>query len=273
MVLVMLIIPLPTEQQAAISETNRTLKSTHRIPLLLRNENSGWPLLQISLFSPADDGYTPVLGGGDCMFLSIPAFFFSKLFADAYKGGHYSTHQHSFTSGTDALYHLRDIKGGYSFEHKRLGIAVKETMGMYKSRMLHFTIGEHSVSDKLRLALSHNIDRLLGGEDATIQNFSLSRDNTYSLIYKEEQLLEACKPGETIFYQGQYFVDLGKLLNDCGLDGESIEYLQTIFKVVEFKKAKQASAGKARETVFTGSGAKKQELNTPAEENRHQSLS
>lgn len=73
-----------SSQERVLNEANESKKRYEKIPLVPRNANSGWPLLQVSLFSPNSENsnqYEHALGGGKCHYFHIGAFNIACLLA------------------------------------------------------------------------------------------------------------------------------------------------------------------------------------------------
>ncbi|PWY55172.1 hypothetical protein DGG96_13405 [Legionella qingyii] len=239
------------EQAPILHHYNETQTKKNKIPHLLRNYNSGWPLLQVSLFSLNDTvdpiKYEHVLGGGTCHFFYIGAFNFASLLTKI-PGNmeiiipHPIPPQREQIKADNVLLFLK----AFSIHHKKLGIKIISTSGGYgKNLTIELPVGN---AEQLRNALSASFSFALK-EHASIKAIGLWEDSDYT----QKQIEDAINPEVAVFINGQIFIDLGMLLKQTVKDKEINLLFKYLFKVNAFLElTKNFSDFKPNSTTISG---------------------
>jgi hypothetical protein len=233
------IMPLSTDGQAeTLNAHNAVIKAARKkIPLCIRNINTGWPLLQASMLysTGKPNEYMPVLGGGKCHDAFIQALSLISLLAitpgnkSARISGHVDIDKiEDYNTQEFLLENINRLKDGVTFHHKTFQIEIAMVHGAYG-----VTLEVTFQGDKLpriRDALMRGAGYYFGQYNIKEEEL-LTKDNIEQSIDKET----------TLFYQGQAFVDLLLLLNKhvphpTDRESEFIELLQHVFKVEEYKE-------------------------------------
>ncbi|WP_115341260.1 hypothetical protein [Legionella parisiensis] len=228
--------PFSEEEQAAVLNCDNKTVSEHN--LFLRNYNSGWPLLQVSLFSIINDTADPikyehVLGGGNCHFFHIGAFNFASLLAKI--SGNMDivtpypiTPKRELVKADNVLLFLRE----FSIHHKRLGIKISNKSNAYGRSLL----------------VDLPIENAAKFRDALADSFSFALQKPFSInaiggmndsVYTQKQIEEAINHQVAVFINGQIFIDLGMLLEQHVKDKEIVELFKHLFKVDAFLELKK----------------------------------
>jgi hypothetical protein len=231
--------PFSEEEQATI--LNCVNKSVSQHELFLRNFNSGWPLLQVSLFSIANDTTDPikyehVLGGGNCHFFHIGAFNFASLLTKI--PGNMDiitpypiTPKRELVKADNVLLFLKS----FSIHHKKFGIKISSKSNVYGRNLL----------------VELPVDNSAKFRDALADSFSFALKERFSISaiggindseYTQKQIEEAINPEVAVFINGQIFIDLGMLLEQHVKDKEIIELFKHLFKVEAFFELKKSNS-------------------------------
>jgi hypothetical protein len=219
-------------QSTHLAEYNATKKrKMEKIPSFPRNAQSGWPLLQVSLYTPdfsqGSLKYLPALGGGKCHDFELAAFFFAKMLTEL--PGKVEASESLKTGNLDAIITFNG--GRYEVEHIDNGISVVSKSGGYGYRATEIKVSDgdgHALKNGLLGAHKFaSKNKKWGGDFGTFdRGFEPSRTET--------DLRKLLDPEVAIFHDGQIFVDLGALLDNVVKDDSIKETLATIFKVNEF---------------------------------------
>jgi hypothetical protein len=229
------------EAQATRIETYNQGKSREdRIPLVPRNLKTGWPLLQVSLFTPTlsdTQKYERAIGGGTCHSFYIVAFNFACLLARlpgivTVKGN------------SDTIMDPKKLKGGnaglfldgYYVQFKHLGITINSEKGPY-GKLLEIKTQSPQSGEALTKALG---DELFGFKPQKAIYATADWHDTPPL--SESDINNRLDLEVAVFANGQIFVDLGMFLDKCVKNDEIKELLETIFKVKEFQTLQMESA-------------------------------
>lgn len=202
---------------------------SERIPFLDRNEETGWPLFQVSLFTPLKEDpkkYRPKLDQRN--FFYIGAFDFARLLTCIpgrmdIKGDFH----HVIRKNQVHFDHMGLFLEQFDVFHRQLNIRVRNTMGGYGK--LLFVDYPQQKSDTLASRLVESFNLILK-DDAKIACFQSEEE----LSYTQEQIEAAIQPSLGIFYQGQIYADLGAFLEKYVQDEDCIKYFKTVFKVEQF---------------------------------------
>lgn len=204
-----------------------------KIPLVQRNLNSGWPLLQVSLFTPNDVNskeveYVPALGGGKCHYVDLAAFTFAELLIRipgkiVASSGYGNVLKEKFNANN-----IGNFLDGFRFKHNALKITINSTIGPYgKILEISFPVGD---STKLKNVLCDAYDFAFA-KGGYVTNFgTYKQDKAYPSAHIQKMLDNE----NAIFLNGQIFIDIGRFLDEKVKDEEIKEFLQGIFKVNEF---------------------------------------
>lgn len=234
--------PFSEEEQAPIlNRYNEMMREGDKIQGFLRNYNSGWPLLQVSLFSMAIGTTDPikyehVLGGGNCHFFHIGAFNLASLLTKIPGNMDITTPypknpKRELVKADNVLLFLK----AYSIHHKKFGIKISSKSNAYgKILSVELPMGNSKklcdeLADSLSFALKKRLSiKAIGGMD--------------NPGYTQKQIEEAINPEVAVFINGQIFIDLGIFLEQQVKDKEVIELFKHLFKVDEFSALKKEYA-------------------------------
>ena len=225
------------DQTKNINGYNQGKPGHRRIPLVPRNLNTGWPLMQVSLFTAAEitgeTRYEPVLGGGRCHYFDMGLFMLASLLSKVPgKVQMVAAGMH-----TDSVQVPRDkinadnitaFISNFSFSHG-VGIALSASHGPYGLIIKTSWKGEEN--EELHSIENYAYDFAIS-PGKHIANFGTYKKN--EKIYTIEEINNALNHRVAIFKNGQIFVDLGMLL-DSEKDGRELkDFFNNIFKVDEF---------------------------------------
>ncbi|MCE0724583.1 hypothetical protein [Legionella resiliens] len=231
--------PFSEEEQASIlNNYNNTKSDNNKIPVSLRNYDSGWPLVQVSLFSPAKDANDPikyehVLGGGNCHFFHIGAFNFASLLTKIPGNmeiitSYPITPKRELVKADNVLLFLKS----FSVHHKKFGIKISSKSNAYGRNLLVELPIENSAEFRDALADSFSF--------ALKERFSIKAIGGYNDSgYTQNQIMEAINPEVAVFINGQIFIDLGMLLEQHVKDKEIGELFKLLFKIDAFLELKK----------------------------------
>lgn len=222
------IVPLMDNEQNFIEEHNAKLTPKQQIPIVPRNQTTGWPLLQVGMLTHVvgSDNYGTVVGGEKCHSFNFPHYFLALLLTKLHVGK---------LKESDIAQDLGSQMGKYGNRYSvmretpNLEVTVKSVMG-YPSYQCHIVGQDLS-------ALFMKTKSIYFKQE--INFFSYNDPNRYGEIeesYSEKQILDAIDPNFAIFHNGQVFVDLGKFLEGEKVDKEVIELFESLFQVKAFKE-------------------------------------
>src|SRR3990167_2220286 len=233
------------EQQPVLTVYNQQYPGTGKaigkaIPIVPRNFNSGWPLLQVSLYSPVGEGealkYECVLGGGDCHYFLIGAFSLACLLTSIPGKKEMFVGDRVIPPEQWHLGVVEQFLYEFSFCHPGLGIKIISKGGGGYGKTLQVTVpssGGEALMPKLTSVFSFAVPR---GEITDIPGWP------HDLQYTPVQISQAINPDVAIFHSGQIFVDLGLLLDKVG-DTELKELFERIFNVAGFLALRDEKCG------------------------------
>ena len=248
---IMPVTPISEDTQIkAVNAYNANVKKYQdKIPLMQRNIHTGWPLLQVSLYTPTEDAhpvkYQHALGGGKCHYFYIGAFNLAHLLTKipgtitVTK----SLKQKQATKEEVRADRVDEFLEGFKIHHKGIAMTISSTAGQY-GKMLKVTIPigadkeeTRKLSKLLQGALEHPLAyaakpkskfRTIGGwHDAPAQT--------------ETEIQAQIKNEVATFANGQIFIDFGSFLNEKVADEQIIEYFTAIFKVDEFLELQKST--------------------------------
>ncbi|KTD74259.1 hypothetical protein [Legionella tucsonensis] len=227
--------PFSEEEQTTILNCFNKTFSQHN--LFSRNYDSGWPLLQVSLFSITNDTTDPikyehVLGGGNCHFFHIGAFNFASLLTKIPGNMDIAIPypikpKRELVKADNILLFLRE----FSIHHKKFGIKISSKSNAYGKNLLVELPIENS--EKFRDALADSFSFALK-ERFSIKAIGGMNDSGYT----QKQIEEAINAEVAVFINGQIFIDLGMLLEQLK-DKEIIGLFKLLFKVDTFLELKK----------------------------------
>jgi hypothetical protein len=237
---------IAAEKQAFIASHNAQNRK-QAIPQVLRNADTGWPLLQISSFEKRTNQQQQTIfrnriQGEKCQDMFIGGFSLAKLLAESpatkrikFKGNNKDlsldkmevSYQPWFASTFSVQLSHRNI--GYKLEQR--------TTGYGKAlKMERILCGKHKdYAENLLKALSEiNSLAFVKGRNLIL------KDNSWSNIqHSENEIFKALNRENAIFHNGQIHVDLGRLLTVFNVDDEQIALLNEILGVDNFKNLKE----------------------------------
>lgn len=225
------------DQQAILVAHNHAKPRTKTIPLVDRNAQTGWPLLQVSLFTPSvadTQRYEHALGGGKCHYFYIGAFNFASMIAKV-------PGKMTVTGNYEAPKDVNDLKidnvamflEKFSVHHHVLGLKITSESGAYGKTL--DVICPEGNPDKLRQGLDYSFSFAMRS-GAKMTSIGAWKD---SPSLSKEEIQDGINEEVAIFSGGQIFVDLGEFLEQKVKDPELKEYFKTIFKVDEFVALQQ----------------------------------
>ncbi|MGE3920642.1 MAG: hypothetical protein AB7F64_06835 [Gammaproteobacteria bacterium] len=238
------------QQEEILRLYNQNHSASEQIPKVIRNYETGWPLLQISLFSPVFENetghirYENALGGGKCTYMPIPAYFLaipvSKIpgelniqFKSVY--GTFEVDPKRFAGS------ISRAINGYTVNHHSANIEIA-MMGSGYGKSLTIKIGTNECRDcnpdYMRLFDNANFYVRDPSKKFYLKTFDTTGENT---IYSEQEFIRGLDPKKAIFYQGQVFLDLGGFLEDELKIPEILNHFKNLFKVDEFLKLKKSN--------------------------------
>ena len=221
-----------TQPTAAVSKYNEKIKRIYdKMPLVLRNQQTGWPLLQVTFFTAIGDGrYEPVLGGEKCHNFPIAHFCFAMLLAHADGTKSATDYYHNkVTMNQFSLHNIQALLDGFEFKHNHYDLTITTKKGSYGKETTLNAISDDALSKTLYDALYSAFEKSLkAAYKGTISQISGRDDpaNPNHEKYSTDTIRSAINPECAIFYNGNIFIDLGLLSQDKAYK----EYLETIFK-------------------------------------------
>lgn len=244
----MSIVVFPEEDQHDILTEHNRNKSTRddHIPIVLRNSATGWPMLQVSIFSPTENNkgilsYEEAAGGGKCHFVYTAAFCLASLLANI--PGKTQVQACGRNRGAAVKLNPNFISGfldGFKFTHITKGISIVSEPGMYGKTLdlqLPVSCSSKALSEGLIEALNFAMQ-----PGKRLRGIDVWGTDSYTATEIRSQLdLEIAQ-----FYNGQIFIDLGAFFDKLSLhfgnedpelvsDVSTIEkYFRNLFKVDDF---------------------------------------
>ncbi|STY83185.1 Uncharacterised protein [Legionella quateirensis] len=229
---------LSENAQAMLLDGHNQGKKRHdQIPLIHRNSITGWPLLQVSLFSPSTKDtqiYEHALGGGKCHYFYIGAFNLACALAkipgpmEITAGYGLTATREQLTTENVGLFLERFI-----IKHKVINTTIASDSGAYgKTLTVECPEGE---SSKLQFALT-DLFRFAVKKGSVISDIGGWKD---SPGYSESDLRKNINDEVAVFAEGQIFVDLGDLLEREVKDVDILDFFKHLFKVNEFLAFKE----------------------------------
>jgi len=226
------------DQRVKVNVYNEGKQSFEKIPIVVRNAKSGWPLVQVSFFTPVEGvpelAYTQALGGAKCHDFFIGAFSFAMLLSRLAGRSEIKAINEKFSE--KKFFNLHNINfylDHFSFTHLETGITVTVQAVLHGFKGLEI---KFPGDDK------HILQNALAG----IFGFAVSNNTKIvdisghaDLRYTDKQIHDAINHEAAIFHNGQIFVDLGCFVRSRVDDYEIQAQLRNIFKVDEFNKLKE----------------------------------
>lgn len=252
------VMPISEDQQAPLLEDyNRGRRRPEIIPWVQRNATTGWPLLQISLFSisPDDkDRYEPALGGGKCHSINIGAYNLAVLLSKI--PGPIEIGSAGGLRGRGVIdprklrvERIGDFLAGYRFHHRHTGISIVSATQGY-GQMVTMTVPEGQ-SEALQGPIN-NVFAFAFLKDQPLDQIAGWNTNSYSI----QEIQDALDHEVATLSNGQIFIDLGMFLEQAVNDPEITSYFRDIFKVDAFSqlftlaKPLQAASAMASQALF-----------------------
>lgn len=227
---------LTENQQAAIvSLYNRNKKSYETIPLVPRNQESGWPLLQVSLFSLSASATEPdkfghALSGGTCRSMNIGAFNLASLLAKL--PGRIDIellNGEKLKRDEIRVECIGKFMEGYQVFHRQSGVSLSSSRSAYGE---YISVGiPDADTNAFESALNGIFSFAQLGSD-TIPEYSRSWGDTRT--YTAEEIQTVINNEVAVFTNGQIFIDLGAFLERSVNNAAITAYFKAIFKVDDF---------------------------------------
>ena len=203
---------------------------------LLRNAKSGWPLIQVSFFTPNEQDknitYTNVLAGEKCHFFYIGAFSFAVLLTKlpgkcVIKGND----GQEFSARQCRLENVNNFLHDFYIRHVATQIQVRQLSNAY-GKLLEIKMP----SDQQNI-MSKAFGKIF--EFAVNKSLYISKmDDWKNERHYSEALINAeLNHNAAVFYNGQIFVDLGVFLREMVKSEEIYADLAGMFKVNEFRRS------------------------------------
>lgn len=226
-------------QQSTLDQFNVSKKRQEQIPLVPRNLDTGWPMLQVSLFSAVQASdhsikYENMLGGGKCHAFITGAFNLAHLISKI-SGPMDITHSSNEKAERNQLNanNINLFLDGFSIHHKLSGLKISsKSSGYGKTLEVQIPQGD---SSNLIMALLKTFNFAVKPQSG-VSDFSGWQDSS---TYTEEDIQNAITEFAT-FQNGQIFIDFGAFLEQQVKDKEIIEYFKIMFKVDEFQNLKKS---------------------------------
>ena len=235
------VVPTTPEVLKALANYNQSQNAANLIPWTLRNLSTGWPLLQVTLYSvqttTPETLYEAALGGGDCHFFYMSGLSFANLVAQisgktALSSPRASNLDKSLLQAENVFLFL----DGFLFRHEKLSFS------------MNFSSGTHGKNLTIKL-LDYDTDDL---QTAIKQAFNFSKksssqlkafDKRYEeLQYTERQIQKEINQEVATLINGQVYVDLLSLLSQYVKNTSIIDFFKRVFKVEEFQDFIERSA-------------------------------
>ncbi len=233
-----------------------TTKTSEKIPLVPRNKNTGWPLLQVSLFTPVEgeeNAYSPMLGGGVCHGFDHEAFNLATLLTQipgkiVIRGNNNSIRDKKFLNANFVM----EFISHFSFEHANIGLIISSKNSSGYGKKLHVqTPFTEEQSAKLSEALHYGLWVAQNSKEdieyhkkeqglfmashfhniAPLKNSGrYDEEKNYTEAYIQQNINHQI----ATFQNGQVFIDLGYFIETIVEDKELTTYFERMFKVKEF---------------------------------------
>ena len=240
-------------EQGVILEHNARGKgfSLSNFPLVQRNFNSGWPLFQVSLFTPSvSEGdvpvkYEPALGGGDCHFFYIGAFNFASLLSKI--PGKMEVLGNGTPRSKDDLRidRVEQFLGSFSIFHKTLQLCIVSANSRGYGQLLTIEKSPFDDASDLATALSEELFEFAlrpVGYGLLIADIADYDDSRYdSNGFTEDEINEAIDKDVAVFSGGQIFIDMGEFFDRKVKNEEIKDFFSGVFQVDEFNVLKKGS--------------------------------
>ena len=227
------------KQAEQISSYNEGKPGYQKIPLVARNLNSGWPLLQVSLLTAvaasSETKYEPVLGGGKCHYFNTVQFMLASLIAKV-PGKVVMTASGMYTAAAPVsrdkinANNIELFLSEFNFSHA-CGISLSSEHGAYGVKSKACLNGSEN-SELLHIINDANYFAFMSGK-RPIADFGTY--GTDGAKYTTDEINDVLNHDVAIFKDGQIFVDLGRLLDNEKNGEELKDFFNNLFKVDEFK--------------------------------------
>lgn len=253
------IIAILPEQQLSIKKHNETLEKSAQIPLVPRNQQTGWPLLQAGMLALIDEKYQPVLGGGKCHDLSLGHYFFALLLKEV----------KLINVTTDIQDNLQKQisrkEGAFLVALQGLGIKVSVTKEHYGNQS-HVEI-PGATAEEIKI-FNKALIKLPNTAAPNICFFHQGTGKGNQPEYSQVEILKILETTATVFLDGLFYIDLGEFLKTTKLNDELLATFKNIFQVDAFnehvmeKPTEQEKENKNPNKIIP-------QPDTPSEENLH----
>lgn len=195
-----------TKQSFVLKYNQETKNFREKIPLVMRNKETGWPLLQISLFTfnVATEKYEPALGGGHCHDLSLVNYFFATLFTQTF---YYDENDKS----NDFTFNLSNLitRGKRYHIHTKPPFAFQLEAKSAGAEYIGYSV-QLNKQDLPNLSTLLSYISLLVINTKKIKVFDI---RSQGVNYTEQEIRENIDQEFCVFYNGQIYIDLGKMLS------------------------------------------------------------
>ena len=249
------------EQSHFLDAYNKQKPRVKKIPLMDRNPETGWPLLQVSLFTPTSTdhgtmGYEPVLGGGDCHVFFTAAYALATLLLKTPGKAIITNASGKILTPSDFSIHRGDhlhmLLQGYTFKHPT-GIEIQTRDGYGATKILDILLPReiydetsdktiplpmtlsHQLSDNLSMAFAYILDDT---QDTDVEEWGSYHQQSG---YSEEQINDAIRKEMAVFdkNKGQIYMDLGCFLTEAKIDPLVIQLFSLLFRVPDYLRIQQ----------------------------------
>lgn len=219
------------------------------IPTVVRNYDSGWPLIQISSFERGlSDQHEPIfknwIAGGKCQDIHMGAFSLGKLLVEAPRTKKAVFKGNNKEIALDKLELINQPMFDSTFSivaiHKRIKYKISQrTIGYGKRIDIKREINkkEYDYSPELVKALTNiNNHAFLASKKLILKD---GFHNTSK--YTESEVCNSLNREFAVFHNGQIYVDLGKLMSEYNVKEEVVDFFAYMFRVNEFNKVKETT--------------------------------
>jgi|GEM_PF-3929382 hypothetical protein len=203
-------------------------------PQVFRNQETGWPLIQIGFLDfDANHGFTQSLGGGDCHEMNLPLYGLALLLAEADKRLKIKDHSGGKMS-LDEFKDLAKANSGYSIDSTKLGIKI--ISGHNKNgQTSKITLSEGIAEDIDQFI--YEICRFPDSFKKFVKFAPIGTSMLKEQFISPDKLLERIQSKDsTVLFEGQLYVDLGQFLDKLSANNDVKEHFRAIFKVDEYQE-------------------------------------
>ena len=244
---------LNLDDQSWVADYNRDQSMQNVIPLLYRNQDTGWPLLQVSLFYAKSSGeqetYENVLGGGKCHAINQAMFNFAGILSqipgkkEILSASGLRHQLKPLAEEKFNVYHIEHLLHGFEILFKHLGIKITHKQGSYGTIDQISFHNDEDFSDldveTLNTAIRSSFEYAMR-EQYHRMVFDFGNYQSFE-GYTLEQIENELNKDVAIFMQGQIWIDLGMFLNHFHVSEPMIQYFSDLFKVNQILSLKPQS--------------------------------